>query len=113
VGHLEGVFDNPNRAAEAYQEYQHLMMKPKDDFNDFLAEFVRLAEQADQPEVRRKRDLYNKLPNLLQTQMVQSMDKTTTDFDKFVRKCQRYPSVQSQGVSQGYHLDWSYCWNLD
>jgi hypothetical protein len=64
------------------------MMKPKDDFNDFLAEFVRLAEEAEQPEARRKRDLYDKLPNLLQTQMMQSVDKPTTDFDKFVGKCQ-------------------------
>jgi hypothetical protein len=87
VEHLEGVFDNPNRAAEAYQEYQRLMMKPKDDFNDFLAEFVHLAEEADQPEVRRKLDLDSKLPNLLQTQMMQSEDKTVTDFNKFVRKC--------------------------
>jgi hypothetical protein len=42
-------------------------MKLKDDFNNFLAEFVRLAEEAEQPEARYKRDLYDKLPNLLQT----------------------------------------------
>ncbi|KAJ5131599.1 hypothetical protein N7448_005757 [Penicillium atrosanguineum] len=86
--HLKGVFQNPNRATEAYQEYQRLAMKPKDDFNDFLAEFVRLAEEANQSEDRRKRDLYDKLPNLLQTQMMLLMDKTTVDFDEFVCTCQ-------------------------
>ncbi|KAJ5661416.1 uncharacterized protein N7477_009032 [Penicillium maclennaniae] len=86
--HLKGVFQNPNRAAEAYQEYQRLTMKPKDNFNDFLAEFVRLAEEANQPEDRRKRDLYDKLPNLLQTQMMLLVDKTTVDFNEFVRTCQ-------------------------
>jgi hypothetical protein len=89
IDHLKTVFDNPNRATEAYVEYQALVMKPKDDFNDFLAEFVRLAEESRQPQDFRQRTLYDKLPNMLQSQMMQVVDDPDVDFDKFVHLCQR------------------------
>ena len=85
--HLRGVFANPNRAAEAYAQYHDLIMKPKENFNDFYAEFSRLAEEANIPMLYRKRDLYSKLPYLLQSHMIGSVNKETTDIDKFVKKC--------------------------
>ena len=46
--HLESVFDNPDRKRLARNEYARLTMDIKADFVDFLAEFTRLAEEADQ-----------------------------------------------------------------
>jgi hypothetical protein len=86
--HLRGVFANPNRIAESYAQYKELAMKPKDHFNDFYAEFSRLAGEAKIPMIHRKRDLYSKLPYLLQNQIISAVNKETTDLDKFVRKCQ-------------------------
>jgi hypothetical protein len=63
-------------------------MKPKEHFNDFYAEFSRLAEEANIPMLYRKRDLYSKLPYLLQGHMISSVNKDTTDIEKFVKKCQ-------------------------
>ena len=63
--HLRGVFANPNRAAEVYAQYYNLIMKPKENFNDFYAKFSRLVEEANIPMLYRKRDLYSKLLYLL------------------------------------------------
>ena len=70
IVHLKTVFANPNRRAEAYTAYHKLMMKPKDSFTDFLAEFMQLAEEAAVIEENRKRDLYSKLLYLLQSQVM-------------------------------------------
>ena len=64
--HLEGVFHDPNQKQVARDEYLTLKMDPKQDFTDFLAEFTYFAEESEQPEELRKRDLYRKLPLLLQ-----------------------------------------------
>ena len=70
IAHLRTVFSNPNRKAEAYTAYHKLKMKPKDNYADFLAEFMQLAEEAGVVEENRKRDLYSKLPYLLQSQVI-------------------------------------------
>ncbi|KAJ5125100.1 uncharacterized protein N7515_008925 [Penicillium bovifimosum] len=49
LDHLESVFHNPDRKHLARNEYLALKMEPKQDFTDFLAEFTRLAEEANQP----------------------------------------------------------------
>lgn len=88
LDHLEGVFGDPNKKAQAREQYTNLTMNPKDDFGDFLAEFVRLAEEAEQPVQLRKQDLYKKLPRLLQNQVMRWVNKESTSFDKFARNCQ-------------------------
>ncbi|OQD77691.1 hypothetical protein PENDEC_c002G01036 [Penicillium decumbens] len=80
IRHLESVFSNPNRVAEALHEYNCLTMKPKDDFNDFLADFVRLAEEAKRPEDDRLRGLHSKLPSMLQTQSMYLLDDPNVNF---------------------------------
>ncbi|KAJ5260704.1 hypothetical protein N7505_009054 [Penicillium chrysogenum] len=65
--HLKTVFANPNRCVEAYTVYHKLKIKPKDSFTDFLTEFMQLAEEAVVVAENRKRDLYSKLPYLLQS----------------------------------------------
>ena len=65
IQHLEGVFSNPNRVVKALHKYTNLTMKPKDNFNDFLADFSRLAQEAKRPEQDRLRDLHGKLPTSL------------------------------------------------
>lgn len=72
--HLESVFDNPDRKRLARNEYARLMMDVKIDFVDFLAEFTRLAEEADQPVDLRKQDLYQKIPTLMQNQTMMDVD---------------------------------------
>ena len=44
--YLESVFDNPDRKRLARNEYARLMIDVKIDFVDFLAEFTRLAKEA-------------------------------------------------------------------
>jgi hypothetical protein len=67
---LKTVFANPNRKAEAYTSFHKLKMKPKDNFTDFLAGFMQLAEEACIPIGNRKQDLYSMLPYLLQIQVM-------------------------------------------
>jgi hypothetical protein len=88
IGHLRSVFQNRNREPEALAKYQKLNMKPKDSFTDFLAEFMQLAEEAGVMEKARKRDLYSKLPYLLQTQVMWAVNKTDVPFDDFTEACQ-------------------------
>ncbi|KAJ5151511.1 uncharacterized protein N7482_010763 [Penicillium canariense] len=64
--HLEGVFHDLNYTQVARDQYLELNMNPRQDFTDFLAEFTYLTEESEQPEQLRKRDLYRKLPTLLQ-----------------------------------------------
>ncbi|KAI2695523.1 hypothetical protein CBS147333_9715 [Penicillium roqueforti] len=88
IVHLRTVFTNPNRRAEAYTAYHKLKMKPKEDFTDFLAEFMQLAEEAAVVEENRKRDLYSKLPYLLQSQVMWAVNQETVPFDAFTQSCQ-------------------------
>jgi hypothetical protein len=98
--HLESVLHDPNRKALARDEYADLKIAAKQDFTDFLAEFTRLAEEADQPAMDlRKRDLYKKLPYLLKTQVMVDMDDDGVSLDPFVRKCQRVSGLISQAVN--------------
>jgi Skp family chaperone for outer membrane proteins len=86
--HLKSVFANPNRKAEAYSAYHQLTMKPRDSFIDFLAEFLQLAEEACVVQENRKRDLYLKLPPLLQNQMMLAVNQSSVSFDAFTEQCQ-------------------------
>ncbi|KAJ5494129.1 hypothetical protein N7463_008420 [Penicillium fimorum] len=88
IAHLKTVFANPNRRAEAYTAYHKLRMKPKDNFTDFLAEFMQLAEEAVVVEENRKRDLYSKLPYLLQSQVMWAVNQDSVLFDTFTQNCQ-------------------------
>jgi len=88
IQHLEGVFSNPNRVVEALHEYTNLTMKPKDDFNDFLADFSRLAQEAKRPEQDRLRDLHGKLPTSLQTQTLYMLVDPDVSYQHFVNRCQ-------------------------
>lgn len=67
INYLKTVFANPNRRAKIYTIYHKLMIKPKDSFTDFLAEFIQLVEEAIVIEENCKRDLYSKLLYLLQS----------------------------------------------
>ncbi|KAJ5515156.1 hypothetical protein N7463_004708 [Penicillium fimorum] len=88
IAHLKTVFANPNRRAEAYTAYHKLKMKPKDSFTDFLAEFMQLAEEAVAVEENRKRDLYSKLPYLLQSQVMWAVNQDSVPFETFTQNCQ-------------------------
>ena len=83
LAHLKTVFANPNRKAEAYTSYHQLMMKLSASFIDFLAEFMQLAEEACVVQENRKRDLYSKLPYLLQSQMMGAVNDEAIPFERF------------------------------
>jgi hypothetical protein len=86
--HLETVFADPNRQVNARKKYHDLTMRLNQDFNDFLAEFVRLAEEAEIVEEHRKEDLYHKITYKLQDLVMDQVDDATVDFEKFARHCQ-------------------------
>jgi hypothetical protein len=71
-------------------------MDPKQDFGDFLAEFTYLAEEAEQPADLRKRDLYRKLPALLQNQVMIDAGQSSVTLEEFVQKCQIAARLISQ-----------------
>ena len=56
-------------------------MDPKQDFTDFLAEFTRLVEESDQPIDLRKQDLYQKIPTLMQNQVMMDVDDEAITMD--------------------------------
>lgn len=87
LDHLEEIFSDPNRRTKARQDYQNLAMGNKDSFEDFLIEFVRLAEESDAPVSIRKEDLYNKLPYLLQNQVMSLVHNKETTFKNFTDRC--------------------------
>ncbi|KAJ5143092.1 uncharacterized protein N7515_001879 [Penicillium bovifimosum] len=97
--HLESVFYDPNQKQVARDEYLDLKMDAKQDFIDFLADFTRLAEESEQPMDLRKKDLYRKLPSLLQTQvMIHSGDKSVS-LEQFIHKCQIASRLIAQQVA--------------
>lgn len=97
--HLQSVFHDPNHQQVARDEYLALKMEPKQDFGDFLAEFTYLAEEANQPEDLRKRDLYRKLPNLLQNQVMIDAGQDSVSLEAFIQKCQIASRLISQQIS--------------
>ena len=65
IVHLKTVFANLNRRTKVYTVYYKLIIKPKDDFTDFLTEFIQLAKEAAMIKENYKYDLYSKLLYLL------------------------------------------------
>lgn len=95
MNHLAEIFEDPNRREAARQEYETLKQKPKDEFPDFLAEYARLAEEADIPTQDRKRGLYHKLTWKLQDRVTAyAIDPNLTYLD-FIRRCQDTASMLS------------------
>ena len=59
--HLDEIFGDPNRLINAKRGYRELLMKPGNEFNTFLSEFLHLADEAGVPLTSRKEDFYQKL----------------------------------------------------
>ncbi|CAI7565225.1 unnamed protein product [Penicillium pancosmium] len=64
--HLAEIFEDPNRKENVRQEYEQLKQKPKEEFADFIAEYSRLAEEAEIPVEDCKQGLYRKLDTATQ-----------------------------------------------
>ncbi|OOQ82704.1 hypothetical protein PEBR_37745 [Penicillium brasilianum] len=97
--YLQSVFHDPNHQQVARDEYLVLKIDPKQDFGDFLAEFTYLAEEAEQPVDLRKRDLYRKLPALLQNQVMIDAGQSSVTLEEFVQKCQIAARLISQQIA--------------
>ncbi|KAJ5887807.1 hypothetical protein N7495_007848 [Penicillium taxi] len=88
--HLSIIF--ANRRTQAQVHYKELFMNYGDNFQVFLATFLRLSDETKRPEINRKRDIYSKLPRQMQTLMLEAFTSLSTPFDIFVEKCQEIPS---------------------
>ena len=82
---LETVFGDPNRLVNAIDSFHALQMRGYD-FDDFLTEFVRLANEAEIPEAMFKRELNRRLtPSLAQA--VAPMFLADNTFPEFTTHC--------------------------
>jgi hypothetical protein len=86
--HLEKVLSDPNKRINARRDFKALQMKPSDNYNDFLVEFLYLADEAGIPEVEHKEELYEKLTFELKKMMIMYRDDGSS-FDDFSSRCSR------------------------
>ena len=64
--HLKTIYDDPNRATTAKNQFRQLYMKPTDRFHDFLSEFLYLAAEAGVSDDDLKDELYYRITTKLQ-----------------------------------------------
>ena len=69
IQYLQSVFEDPDQRIKARQELRSLKMKPSDDFNQFLANFMRLANLARTPQDQWKEDFHEMLHSELRIHM--------------------------------------------
>ncbi|KAK4182096.1 hypothetical protein QBC35DRAFT_396656, partial [Podospora australis] len=87
MDHLHESYHDPSRRENALDEYEKLVYKPSDGFNNFRNDFVRLAGECQRPKKDWKYEFNRKLTPSLKTQVsTQYLDKKVT-FDEFVRQC--------------------------
>ena len=86
LDHLTARYRDPNRKAKARREFRDMRMTPKDNFNEFLSKFLRLAGLAGIPEDEHKEELYDKLTYRLR-EMMTYLRREDTTFEKFAERC--------------------------
>jgi hypothetical protein len=84
-GFMDGVYDNPDRAINARYGYHNLRMKHLQDFNEFRAQFARLAYIADIPRNQSKLDIRNKLYDGLRLGMETKVSKERREAQQLAR----------------------------
>jgi len=80
---LEGVLDDPDKRITARKELRKLTMKPFGDFNSFLADYTKLANESRFELDQWKEDFHDKLYDNLRVQMEIYLDDETVTFDQY------------------------------
>jgi hypothetical protein len=87
--YMDGIYDDPDRAINARYQYHNLRMKYLQDFNEFRAQFVRLAYTAGIPKDQWKLDIHHKLYDDLRLGMETKVSKESTTFEAYCEKAQQ------------------------
>jgi hypothetical protein len=82
--HLKTIFLDANRVLNAKRRYRRLFMKASDKFQDFLSEFLYLAQESNLAESEWKEELYYKLHPEIQRLLIKESNDSTLDFSGFV-----------------------------
>lgn len=88
LNNLKAVFHDPYQWLIAQRDYRDLKMKPSDALNNFFVELSRLA-LSDREESPRKDDLYEKLPYLLEEEVMFAVWNNDVSLSEFVNICRR------------------------
>ena len=80
---LEGVLDDPDKRITARKDLRKLTMKPFGDFNSFLADYTKLANESRFELDQWKEDFHDKLYDNLRVQMEIYLDDETVTFDQY------------------------------
>lgn len=86
---MDGIYDDPDRTINARYEYHNLRMRYVQDFNEFRAQFVRLAYIAGIPKDQWKLDIHHKLYDDLRLGMETKVSKESTTFEAYCEKAQQ------------------------
>jgi len=88
--HLESIFQNPNREANAQRDFRKLNMKMKESFQSFLSTFQHLAGEAKIPAAMYKDELHHRLTwRLQEATMREWMDRRLT-FEEYAETCTKF-----------------------
>jgi hypothetical protein len=85
--HLETIFQDANREANAKREFRKLNMRATDKFQDFLTNFLHLAGEAQIPAVMYKDELYQRITWKLQEMTIKESMDNDIDFDAYNAVC--------------------------
>jgi hypothetical protein len=89
LDYLENIYGDPVRQERAEHELEQLKMKPTDKFAIFLADFTRLANDAQIPNHKRVRLLQRKVNAKLQHKLIGKATKAGVTFSEYVDKAHR------------------------
>jgi hypothetical protein len=85
--HLEKIFQDPNKEANAKREFRKLNMRATDKFQDFLTDFLYLAGEAKIPAMMYKDELYQRMTWKLQEMTIRESMDSDIDFDAYTGIC--------------------------
>ena len=85
--HLETIFRDPNKEANAKRDFRKLNMRATDKFQDFLTSFLHLAGEAKIPDTMYKDELYQRITWKLQEITVKESMDSEVDFDAYTAIC--------------------------
>ncbi|KAJ5413809.1 hypothetical protein N7509_000436 [Penicillium cosmopolitanum] len=94
LDYLEAIYGDPVRQERAEHDFEVLRMKDTDKFAIFLAEFTRLANDAQIPHNKRVKLLHRKLIPKLQHKLVGKASKTDVTINEYIEKAHRYGSCE-------------------
>jgi hypothetical protein len=87
IQHLKDIYDDANKVQKAEVAFRKLRMKPSDPFQKFLSDFTYLAQESEQPDKTWKKELYRRLPDQLQKQVMLLASDEGVTFNQFTRQC--------------------------